>query len=412
MAQTIITDIHEMLTMQGAYQKKGRGPMGEADLGLLKKQALVMDGDKILWIGPKKRLPREFHKIRREIRLDKNLFPGWIDCHTHSLFAGDRVHEFEMKIAGKSYQEIAALGGGIQHTVRETRKSSTDTLQKLLSERLNIFLKQGATTVEVKTGYGLSTAQEMRLLKAIQGASSPVKVVPTFLGAHALGPEEKDRRVYLQKLMEVLPQIRAKKLAARVDIFIEQGYFSAEEARPYLQAAKTLGFDLTIHADQMSHGRATALAVELGARSADHVIFLEADEQKAVAKSEVTCVFLPTSDFYLKWSFPPARQLIDLGARFALSTDFNPGTSPTQNIQWVGLLARREMRMSLPEVFSAWTVGASYALGREQSCGSLRVGATADFFSSEQEWNQMFYDLNPVCADSVWVNGRREFSEN
>jgi imidazolonepropionase len=406
MAPVILTHISELLTMQGARERKARGPLKEADLGLAKNQAMVLQGSQVLWTGSQKKIPREYRKIKKQIPVRSNVFPGFIDCHTHSLFAGDRTSEFEMRMQGMSYSDIAKIGGGIYSTMRATRKASVSELKELLSQRLSNFLKQGVTTVEVKSGYGLSVKDELRLLKIIKQQTSPVHVVSTFLGAHALPPEHATTDEYLQELQKALPIIAKQKLASRVDIFIEKNYFSVDESRRFLTIAKESGLDVTIHADQLTRTGATALAVDLKALSADHVICIDQKDIEKAALSEMTCVLLPTADFYLRCPYPPARQLIDRGARIALATDFNPGTSPTQNIQWVGLLSRQEMRMTLPEVFCAMTMGSSYALGLEDSHGFLMPGANADFYVSDKSWDQFFYDLSPVPMNSVWVNGR------
>lgn len=406
MARTLLTHIHELMTLQAAQGRQGRGPVRESDLSLFKKQAMVVEDGKIVWLGSQNKIPREFKAIKMVRQIDANLFPGFIDCHTHSLFAGDRAHEFEWRNQGQSYQQIAEKGGGILYTVRETRKAKTVELKNLLQKRMLDFLAQGVTTVEVKSGYGLSVKDEVRLLKIIQETPSPVQMLPTFLGAHARSPDYSTTKEYLDALQKALPEIAKHQLSQRVDIFIEKNYFSIEEAKPFLQSAQKLGFDVTIHADQMSRTGAAWLAVDLKAKSADHVICIDGQDIVKIAKSDLTCVLLPTADFYLRCPYPPARDLIDRGARVALATDFNPGTSPTQNIQWVGLLARQEMKMTLPEVFCAWTIGASHALGLEKDRGVLAPGYSADFFVTEKNWDQFFYDLAPIPISSVWVRGK------
>ncbi len=402
----VLTDIYEMLTMQGAHEREARGPMRVEHLGIAKNQAMVIQGHQILWVGPQKKIPRVYQKIKNQIAVRSNIFPGFIDCHTHSLFAGDRTHEFEMRLQGMSYVDIAKKGGGIFSTMRATRKASSSELKKLLNQRLQNFLRQGVTTVEVKSGYGLSVKEELRLLRILKQHGSSVQVIATFLGAHALPPECASTSEYLQQLQHALPVIAKQKLAKRVDIFIEKNYFSLDESRHFLKLAKECGLMVTVHADQITRSGATALAMELNAHSADHVICIDQKDIQKAATSETTCVLLPTADFYLRCPYPPARQLIDRGARVALATDFNPGTSPTQNIQWVGLLARQEMRMSLPEVFCAMTMGSAYALGLEKSHGSLLPKSNADFFISDKNWDQFFYDLAPIPMKSVWVNGQ------
>ncbi|MBY0386162.1 imidazolonepropionase [bacterium] len=405
-AKTLITHIAELVTMRGAWQKNARGPQTEKDLAVAKKQAIVIENDQIIWIGSQNKIPRLYRSIKNQKAIHANVYPGFIDCHTHSIFAGDRTHEFEMRIQGATYQNIAQNGGGIMHTVRETRKASSTKLKNDLQKRLLNFLAQGVTTVEVKSGYGLTVKDELRLLEVIQKQNTPVQTVSTFLGAHAIPPEKSSAADYLKDLKSAMDQILQKKLAKRIDIFIEKNYFPLHEAKDFLNEAKAKGFDIAIHADQISRTGAASLAVDLGSKSADHVICVDKKDIHKLAKSEVTSVFLPTADFYLRCPYPPARELIDRGARFALATDFNPGTSPTQNIQWVGLLARQEMKMTLPEVFSALTVGGAYALGLEKSHGVIAEGFNADFFVSPMDWDQFFYSLGPIPIESVWIRGQ------
>jgi len=405
----LLTDIGEIMTLQGAAAQNGRGRITEAELSVQKNRCMLVENGKVAWVGDRKKLPRASVKGAKEISLNKaNVFPGFIDCHTHSVFLGDRSNEFELRNQGVSYQEIAGRGGGILSTVRQTRHGSPAELQKIFAQRMKVFLEQGVTTVEVKSGYGLSAKDEIKILKAIKETKVDVNVVPTFLGAHALPPEFSSRQEYLAELTKLLPKIQSQGLASRVDIFIEQNYFSIAEARDYLAEAQKLGFAITIHADQLTRTGASRLAAEIGALSADHSICVSDKDITALAKSETTCVLLPTSDFYLRCPYPPARHMIDAGVRVALSTDFNPGTSPTQNIQFVGLLARQEMKMTLPEVFVSLTLGSAYALGFASRKGFLTVGADADFFVSHRNWREFFYDLNPVEMQSVWISGKQK----
>ncbi len=410
MNQTLLfTDIGEIMTLSGAVAKQARGPIKAEDLSLQSRVAMVVENGKVAWVGAKAKLPRDIKKIDQEISLGgANVFPGFVDCHTHSIFLGERSHEFEMRNQGMSYQQIAAQGGGILSTVRETRKGLSQNLKEVLEGRLQNFLKQGVTSVEVKSGYGLSIKDELRLLKIIKNVESPVKVTSTFLGAHALPPEFRTTTDYLSELQLVLPQIVQERLAERIDIFIENNYFSLEEGRSYLSAAKNLGLDIAIHADQLSRTGASLLAVELGAVSADHAICVNDEDIQKIAKSEVTCVLLPAADFYIHCAYPPARKMIDAGVRVALSTDFNPGTAPTQNIQLVGLLSRLHMKMTLPEVFVGLTLGAAHALRKGGARGALHPGYEADFFVSTRSWNQFFYDMSGCDIQSVWINGTKK----
>ncbi|MCC6138653.1 MAG: amidohydrolase family protein, partial [Bdellovibrionaceae bacterium] len=232
-------------------------------------------------------------------------------------------------------------------------------------------------------------------------------VVSTFLGAHAI-PKNTTAQEYLNDLKKDLTIIAKKNLAKRVDIFVEKGYFSVAEAKDYLLFAKSLGFEVCIHAEQLSRTGSALLAHEISAQSSDHNICVSDSDIQKIAKSETTYVLLPNADFYIHCPYPPARKMIDAGVRVALSTDFNPGTSPSQSIQLVGVLARLKMNMSLPEVFAAWTVGAAHALGMERERGALLPGYSADFFATDANWSEFFYDLLHPSISKVWVSGEQK----
>jgi imidazolonepropionase len=400
----VFKNISELVTLTGAAQKQGRR-IQEQDLFLIKKAAVVVDRGILRWIGEQKKLPREFVKKSREIDLDgETVLPGFVECHTHSLFAGSRSQEFELRNQGVSYQEINARGGGIRATVAATRRASTGQLRELLTERVERFVRQGVTTLEVKTGYALDEKHEIRCLKILNEKYS-VQLVPTYLGAHAVSPEYSSAKEYLDfAAKQVLPKI--KKLTDRVDIFIERGFFDSDSGVAYLQKAKDLGFQVTVHADQLSLCGGADAARAVGALSADHLLMLDEVAIGELAKSEVTCVLLPAADLYMKCSYPKARAMIEAGCRVALATDFNPGSSPTQDLSLVGLLARLEMKMTLPEVIAAYTVGASFALGLEAQVGSLEVGKNANFFSMRKTWDQLFYSAGEVSASRVFHQGK------
>nr|BFD66128.1 imidazolonepropionase [Bdellovibrio sp. HAGR004] len=407
----LLKNISTLLTLQGASAKNGRH-IKEEDLGIMNQASVVMDKDKILWVGPHKKLSKEWAKKKGMRELDmkgKTVLPGFVECHTHLVFAGDRAAEFEMRNQGVSYQEIAAKGGGILSTMRKTRSSTLKDLVATGQKRVNHFLAQGVTTLEVKSGYALNLKDEIKVLQAIQELKGP-RTVSTFLGAHALPPEYKSYEEYLTFLAEkVLPVVAKKKLARRVDVFIEKGFFPAEASERYLRRAQELGFDVLIHADQMSLSGGSEVAVRLGALSGDHLLQIEEKEIRNLAKSEVTGVLLPTADLYTKTKYPPARAMIDAGVRVALATDFNPGTSPTQDLNLVGLLARLEMKMSLPEVIAAYTVGAAHALNLHKEVGSIEVGKSADIVGIDQEWSCLFYSVGEHAEKVVFSRGKKVF---
>ncbi len=409
---TIFENIGVLLTLSGAAEKKGRH-VTEQDLGILQNHSLIFSGEKILWVGPHKKIPKEFRikKMKTVNARDWTVLPGLVESHTHAVFAGSRSAEFEMRLQGKSYQEIATAGGGILSTVRATRQASPAELLKITQHRVDNFVSQGVTTLEIKTGYGLDEKNELKSLKVIRGLKGP-RIISTFLGAHAVPPEFKNENDYLDYLSAVVfPKIKPSKtrqsLADRVDIFIEKGFFSAAAAKKYLNQAQTLGLPTTIHADQLSLCGGTDLAIDLKSQSADHVLQISDREISRLANSEVTVGLLPLSDVYMKCAFPTARKMIDKGVRVALATDFNPGTCPSMDLTLVGLIARLEMKMSLPEVIAAYTVGGAYSLGMESSIGSLAPGMSADFLCTKVEWTDLFYSTGQTFVDQIYVKGHQ-----
>lgn len=399
----VIRGIDTLLTLEGAFQKQGRSIL-ESDLSILSKAALVIEKGKIVWRGAQKSIPRQYAKSSKEINLGgATVLPGLIECHTHTLFAGTRSQEFEMRLQGVSYQEIAKKGGGILSTVKATRKASASELQKITQTRVDQFVRQGVTTLEIKTGYALNEKDEIKSLKVMTSLKGP-RVIPTFLGAHSVPPEFSNAREYLAHLETMLAKV--KKYTRRVDIWIEKGFFEKDFSLAYLQKAREMGFQVVIHADQLTLSGGSELAVQVQALSADHVIQLGESEIQKLARSETTAVLLPLADLYMKCAYPPARKLIDAGARVALATDFNPGTCPSQDLALVGLLARLEMKMSLPEVIAAYTVGASFALGVQSEVGSLSLGKFADFVCINDDWTSLFYTAGRLPVEKTIIGGQ------
>lgn len=408
----LLKNISTLLTLQGAALKEGRH-LSEVDLSISKQASMLIENGRISWVGPHKKLPREFARKKSLRELDmrgQTVLPGFIECHTHLIFAGDRAAEFEMRNQGISYQEIAARGGGILSTMKKTRAATVGALADAGQVRADHFVSQGVTTLEIKSGYALNLKDELKMLQAARKIQGP-RTVSTFLGAHALPPEFKSYEEYLFFLgQEVLPVVQKKKLASRVDIFIEKGFFPPQASEAYLRRAQELGFEIVIHADQMTLSGGSEVAMRLGAMSGDHLLQVGEKEVRALAKSQVTCVLLPAADLYTKMKYPPARELIDAGARVALATDFNPGTSPTQDLNLVGLLARLEMKMTLPEVIGAYTVGAAHALNLQHETGSLEVGKSADVLCIENDWQTLFYSVGEAAKKCVFSRGKRVFN--
>ena len=398
----VFRGIDTLLTLQGASQKQGRR-IQESDLSIQSKAAIVVENGKILWLGPQKSLPRIYAKNSKEIHLDAaTVLPGFVECHTHSLFAGSRASEFEMRLQGVSYQEIAKRGGGILSTMKATRQASAADLKEKTQERVANFMRQGVTTLEIKTGYALNEKEELKSLKVIHSLQGP-RIVPTFLGAHSVPPEFSTAQDYLKHLETLLPKVR--KLCDRVDIWIEKGFFEKDFSEAYLKKAQQLGFQIVIHADQLTLSGGADLAVQLKALSADHVIQLGNGQIQKLAASETTAVLLPLADLYMKCAYPPAQKLIEAGARVALATDFNPGSCPSQDLALVVLLARLEMKMSLPQVIAAYTVGSSYALGLQSEVGSLEIGKSADFICTNEDWTSLFYSAGGLSVQKTYLKG-------
>lgn len=407
MANMLVTNIGELLTLAPAMKKEGR-KITEHDLGLAKNQAMHIEKGRIAWIGPQKQIPKQLAKQKKLKEFSAKgltVMPGLVECHTHLVFGGSRAAEFELRNQGVSYQEIAKRGGGILSTMKLTREMSPKALKSISQERVNEFASQGVTTLEIKSGYALDEKNEIKCLKVAKSLEGP-RIVTTFLGAHAKPPEFDSYKAYLDFLQaKVLPQVKKQKLSNRVDVYVENGFFSKEDSREFLKAAQAMSFEVLLHADQLTLSGGADLGVELNALSGDHLIQIEEPQIQKLAKSQVTCVLLPAADLYMKCKYPPARKLIEAGARVALATDFNPGTSPTQDVNLVGLLARLEMKMTLPEVISAYTVGAAYALDLQSEVGSLELGKSADFLCTDVNWQQLFYSIGERSPTYVYKSG-------
>jgi imidazolonepropionase len=338
--------------------------------------------------------------------------PGLIDCHTHACYAGDRVDEFEQRIRGASYEEIQASGGGILSTVRATREASQPDLVASTRRHLAAMLEHGATTVEVKSGYGLDSETEQLILRAIQEASyeSAAHVVATCLAAHTIPEEAESADAYIQACIdEILPEVAEWGLAEAADVFCERGAFDVEQSRRYLEAAREHGLALRLHGDQFAEIGAVDLAIELGARSVDHLEATGAEGVAKLAASGVVGVALPTAALTLGRPLPPARALVDAGGLLALATDFNPGSSPCDSLPAVMHLACTQCHLSPGEALSAVTANAAHVLGIGERAGRLRVGQRADIALLDvPDWRYLAYRLGSegikhVIVEGVWA---------
>jgi len=359
-------------------------PAGAAqqDAGLINSAALVIENTKIAWVGDELQLPDSFIDHESIDCGQRLVIPGLIDCHTHLCFGGWRGDEFEMRLQGRSYQDIAADGGGIRSTVAATRADSAEQLLKKALYSLEGILDLGITTLECKSGYGLEQDTELKQLHVYRrlGEMQPVELVPTFLGAHMVPDEyQLDRDAYIRLLCEVLiPEIGKQKLARFCDVFVEQGAFSLNEATTVLEAARSAGLGLKVHADQLSNGGGALLASSLGAVSAEHLEYADADGIKALAEAGTVAVSLPLASLYLCERYLPARKMLDAGVRVAVATDFNPGSAPSYHLPLAMTLACLNQKMTPQEVIMGATTVAAQAISAEQDIGSLLPGFTAD----------------------------------
>jgi imidazolonepropionase len=323
--------------------------------------------------------------------------PGLVDCHTHACFAGDRVDEFELRARGAGYEELHTAGGGILATVRATRAAGEAGLADAVRRHRESMRRLGTTTFEAKSGYGLDRDTELASLRAIRAAGG----VPTWLGAHAVPPEFPDADAYLDfALAEVLPE--AARLAVAADVFVEEGAFGVEQARRYLEACRAAGLALRLHGDQFTEQGAIGLAIELGARSVDHLEATGPDGVRALASSDVTGVLLPASALFLDRPMPPARALVDAGAIVALGTDFNPGSSFCESLPIVASLAATQLHMTPGEALAACTVNAAHVLGRDGELGRVAPGYLADIVLLDApDWRYLSYHFGAPLVTAV-----------
>lgn len=385
----LIHNAKQLITCASDGPKRGAAMH---DVGLIEAGALAIDGGKIIAVGRTDALTAQFNARQSIDASGKVVCPGFVDPHTHVVYAGDRVAEFELRIKGASYMEIMAAGGGILSTTQTVRAASLEQLVAETRTRLDMLLALGTTTVEAKTGYGLDTASELKTLEATAAldATHPIELVPTFLGAHALPPEFKGRtEAYVALVIEeMLPQVwawyQASDFQARgvplfVDVFCENNAFDLDQSQRVLAAGKALGMGVKAHVDEFTALGGVTMAIDLGATSVDHLDVTGPEEIQRLAQSETVAVVIPAVNFNLgSTHFANARAMLDAGAALALTTDINPGSAPCPSMPLVMAIACRYQRLLPAEAFNASTINAAYAIGLGEKVGSLEAGKQAD----------------------------------
>lgn len=334
---------------------------------------------------------------------NKVVLPGFTECHTHAVFAGDRADEFLLKLRGATYEEIAERGGGIVSTMKHVRNASEEDLLALLMPRMQNFIEQGVTTLEIKSGYGLSTQDELKMLRTIKRASKlvPIDIIPTFLGAHTIPPEHRDNRnIYIDKICnEMIPAVAEEQLASFCDGFLEKSAFQTDEIEKIFETATKHGLSLRLHTDQFNSIGGLELGVKLACRSVDHLEVITREQTGLFKESATAAVLLPGVSYFLNYNYAPARDLIASDAIIALATDFNPGSSHIDNIFLIMSLAAVKMKLSINEILNSYTINAAYVCGVSNKTGSLSTGKQADFVViNDVSLSQMVYKTakNPV----------------
>jgi imidazolonepropionase len=353
-------------------------------LGIIQDGAVLIEGGIIATLGPSRRV-ENLSAARNAREIDaggKVVAPGFVDSHTHLVCGPPRLADYEMRLGGASYAEIAQAGGGILSSMRAIRETPIRRLVMQARRTLGGFIRHGTTTIEAKSGYGLDETGERKTLRAIHALNGkPLDLIPTYLGAHAVPPEWGGKADdYIDWMCSYLmPKLRRRNLARFADAYCDEGAFTLAQTRRYLEAARALGFDLKVHAEQFSSSGAAILAIELGAASADHLDYASEDDIRALARSDTVATLLPGAVFHLGLGrYPAARQMIEAGVAVALATDFNPGTSPTYSMPMILALACAEMRLTPAEALAAATINGAHAIRRASRTGSLEAGKDAD----------------------------------
>ncbi|MDQ7772183.1 MAG: imidazolonepropionase [Elusimicrobiales bacterium] len=403
----LFTGIDQLLTFAG--EKAARAGAAMRETGLVEDAAVLADKGLIVAAGPRAAVSRHpLAKKAKKVEARGVCLPGFVDSHTHAVFAEPRLKDFSMRTAGATYQEIKAAGGGIISSIGAVRRQPQAAMAEQLARRAELFLRCGTTTMEVKSGYGLSLDSELKMLRAVKAAArkTPLEMTPTLLAAHGVPPEfDGDSRKYLDYVTrEILPKAVSEKLAVFVDIFCEKGYFTPEQTRAYLKEAARLGLKPKVHSEQLSNYGGTRAGAAAGAISADHADHVFAEDIAAMREAGTIAALLPASNYYLGLAkYPPAREIIEAGVPVALATDFNPGTCPCWNMQFVLSVACTHCAMTPEEALCAATVNGAWALGAGDRLGAVMPGMSADlaFFEAADYRELCYYFGDSQCRVTV-----------
>lgn len=412
----VVLNCSQLVTLASSVEGARTGAMMR-ELSIIEDGAMLVRDGRIERIGARGEIEPLIEADSEVVDAGgRVVMPGFVDAHAHPVFAGTRVDEYEQRAMGATYQEIAARGGGIRSTVRRTRAATLEELVEAGRHYSHWFLRNGTTTVEAKSGYGLTVEDELKILRAIKRLNdeTPLRYVPTFLGAHDIPYEYSERREdYIALVIEeMLPRVAKERLAEYADVFCEERVFTVEESRRILTAAREHGLRLRIHADQLTLSGGAQLAAEIKAVTADHLEQTNAGGIAALKSANVQPVLLPCSVYALGSArYPAAREMIDKGLAVVLATDFNPGSSPTPSMPMALSLASTQMKMTPAEALTAATINAAYSLGRGAEIGSLEAGKRADFVVHDcADYREIAYFFGVEHARAVYINGRLAFS--
>jgi imidazolonepropionase len=411
MRSLAVLHVSQLVTLAGPKRRRVGAEMSE--LGIIRDGGMLIRDGRIELVAPSDQVEKKAGGAQLIDGQGGVVFPGFIDAHTHLVFAGNRLDDFERRARGESYEQIAAAGGGIWSTVEKTRAADDVALLEQTKKHADWFLRSGTTTLEAKSGYGLTVEAELKILRTIQriNRETSLECVPTFLGAHAIPKEnQQDPERYLDVLVnQMLPRVASEKLADFCDVFCEQGYFNIEQSRRVLTGAREFGLKLRIHADQLTNSGGAKLAAELNASTADHLEKTDEAGIAALKSAKVQPVLLPGSVYALgSTRYPRARDMIEADLAVVLATDFNPGSSPTCSMPMVLSLACTQMKMSPAEAIVAATINAAYSVDRAGQIGSLETGKLANFsLFDADDYREIAYWFGNVRPSSVYVRGER-----